>query len=136
MVDTTSRYCFWKFVQCLTMIGAVMLIFALEACSVKSNQIYPVFSQTRFSPDGASLIFNLCDPNSPDGCRIHVYNLETNTLSYYLPPPGQLWEDASYSDTGDQLVLVVSPIGDPKRSVSQRHELLPKTQIATMDVDG
>lgn len=106
---------------------------AMQTQAVKGDDV----RNPRFSPDGKSLIFDRCDPDSPDRCRIHVYNLESKTLGYYLPPPGQTWEHAYYSNAGDKLVFVIMPIGDRNVDLfTQRHEVLPKTQIAVMNVDG
>lgn len=91
----------------------------------------------RFSPDGKSLIFDRCSPDYPDWCRIHVYNLETGTLGYYLPPPGQSWAQAYFSDAGDKVVFVTRPAGDHTKEIfSQRNEIFPKSQIAIMSLDG
>jgi Tol biopolymer transport system component len=84
------------------------------------------------------LIFDRCNPAKyPESCRIHVYNLETGTLGYYLPPSGQTWQQAYYSDAGDKLVFVTNPVIDRSKTLfSQRNEIFLNTQIAVMNTNG
>ena len=108
-------------------------VFAMEinAAEVNDNR------DPRFSPDGKFLIFDRCSPDYPDWCRIHVYNLETGMLGYYLPPQGQAWTQAYFSDARDKVVFVTMPAGEHKRDIfSQRNEIFPKAQIAIMNLDG
>lgn len=92
----------------------------------------------RFSPDGKHLIFDRCAPERfVEGCRIHVYNLESKTLGYYLPPSGQTWMQANYSYKGDRLTFVTKPMQDRSKSLySQREDIFLKAQIAVMNTDG
>lgn len=108
-------------------------VFAMEinAAEVNDNR------DPRFSPNGKSLIFDRCSKDYPDWCRIHVYNLETGMLGYYLPPSGQAWTQAYFSDAGDKIVFVTMPAGDHTKEVfSQRNEIFLKSQIAIMNLDG
>lgn len=91
----------------------------------------------RFSPDGKTLMFDRCDPSLPDRCRIHLYNLETGTLRYYLPPEGQAWLQPYFSKDGKKIVFVTGPVGDHDKSVyEQRYQILLNQQIAMMNLDG
>ncbi|MES1982767.1 MAG: hypothetical protein V4443_09850 [Pseudomonadota bacterium] len=114
---------------CFFMIG----VFAREANAVGVNDN----RDPRFSSDGKSLIFDRCSTEYPDWCRVHVYNLETGILGYYLPPPGQAWTQAYFSDLGDKVVFVTMPAGDHTKDIySQRNEVFLKSQIAIMNLDG
>jgi len=99
---------------------------------------YENIRDPRFTPDGKSIVFDRCLPEKyPEGCRIHVYNLETGALSYFQPPEGQEWMQASYSAQGDKVVFALKPPLDRSRTFfEQRHDNLPKTQIAVMNADG
>jgi hypothetical protein len=92
----------------------------------------------RFSPDGKSIIFDGCNAEKfEDSCRIHVLNIATGEMKFYLPTPGQTWMQAGYSDAGDKLVFVTMPVQDRKKSLlEQRDELFLNTQIAIMNTDG
>jgi len=90
-----------------------------------------------FSPDGESIVFDRCDANYPERCRIHIFNIKTGELGYYQAPPGQTWDHANFSYSGDKLVFVTSPVGDREKNIYElRHQVLPKHQIAIMDMDG
>lgn len=106
-------------------LALVLAVFAMQSEAAKKE----THANPRFSPDGKSLVFDRCDP---DECRIHVYNLQTGTLGYYRPPPGDSWGQGYYSNAGDKLVFVTQPIG----VYAQRHEILPRSQIAIMNLDG
>ena len=91
----------------------------------------------RFSPDGKSIIFDRCSPEYFERCRIHVYNLETGHLGYYLPPQGQVWMQGYIADSGDKLAFVTMPVGDRNKDMfTDRYNIFPKSQIAVMNLDG
>ncbi|MDX8399017.1 MAG: hypothetical protein R8K20_02065 [Gallionellaceae bacterium] len=115
-----------------------VLLLILGACVTKTNDTDASdYRDPRFSPDGKSIIFDRCSKDYPEWCRIHVYNLETGTLGYYLPPPGQSWAQGYFSDAGDKIVFVTMPAGDHTKDIySQRNDIFPKAQIAIMDKDG
>ncbi|KAF0165809.1 MAG: hypothetical protein FD157_985 [Rhodocyclaceae bacterium] len=114
-------------------LAIVFGVLSMETQAAEGNDV----RNPRFSPDGHAVIFDRCDPDYPDRCRINVYNVNTGTLGYYLAPPGQTWMQAYYSDAGDKLVFVTGPIGDRNLDLfTQRQEVLPNYQIAVMNLDG
>lgn len=108
-----------------------ILTFGVSGMSVSAAEI----RHPQFSGDGKSLFFDVCTKDT--WCVIHVYDLETQDLAFYQPPPGKVWMMASPSRAGDKLAFIEFPEGDPKRRFSEiHHDILPQAQVMVMNTDG
>lgn len=107
----------------LAMVIASMLL--IGGCEKVKKGDY--IGQIRFSYDGKKLLFDRKKDDQP--YRIHVYDLETEELSAYQPPPNERWSMAAQSFDGGKIAFIITPIAGGYLS-------LEDSQIAVMEVGG
>ncbi len=88
-----------------------------------------------FTPDGENLVFDRHLLHQ-DESVIHILNLKTGELTYFQPPPNQIWWNARFSRSGKKVVFLSAPskiiYGHEERKVRDQD----KTSIVTMNADG
>ena len=123
-----------KFVYSLAFLGQIFLGGILMSQQTAMAKEVPGFTygSPSFTPDSQKLVFDRC--SSAHECRIHVLNLNTNELTYYRPPAGQMWFSGKFSPNGKQIAFVAVPLLAKDSGYGDRD--WANAQIALMDTDG
>lgn len=82
-----------------------------SACShgvTAKNEEIVVTSGLSFSPDNTKLLFDRCVTGKK--CALGVYDLSAGRLFEYRSPPSERRSMAQYSDDGQRIVFVRTPI--------------------------
>lgn len=114
-----------------TVIGLLMTV-TVSSCSlggVAKNKEVMMISGLSFSPDNTKLLLNRCVTG--EKCALGVYDFATGRLFEYRFPQNEVWSMARYSDDGQKIVFVRTPIKEGLNSIEYE-----RMQIAMMNPDG
>jgi hypothetical protein len=126
-----TRTALESFRKCVIAKGILVAV-TVSACQlggIAMTEEVKVTSGLSFSPDNTKLLLDRCVPGQY--CTLGVYDLSTGQSSEYRSPQHERWSMAHYSDDGQKIAFVRTPIKGGHYSYDYE-----QMQIATMNPDG
>ncbi len=114
------------------MVQGLLVVLTVSVCQAGSTtaaQEIKITSGLSFSPDNTKLLLDRCVPGQD--CTLGVYDLSTGQSFEYRSPQHENWAMARYSDDGQKIVFVRTPIKEGHYGYAYE-----RSQIATMNPDG